>query len=181
MKNVAQLDSKDLILRRFEAKDNHDFIMLVTTEPFGRYSPFGLVDPEMAKSYFENALNIFTNTSDNPNKMHYQMWSVVDNVDNRFIGFSGYEHVVFEDTTYTMIFGDFFKQYLNTNIPLQAMQLVCNYAFNNNIAKLIAFVNPQDIETISLMSKMKFSLIKEAPYFGITMFLFSLEKAEFQK
>lgn len=170
MIDASTLDTKKISLRHFVPNDLNNLITLVTTPPYGKFSPFGQNNTAFVKENFENTLIQFYN---NPG---YELWCVIDKQKDNFSGYAGYHPVTFEDTVYIMYFCAFQKQYWDSTIPLEATSLACNFAFNENIPKLVAFINPYDIATLTLVKEMKGKLVKEAPFFGASVFLFSLEK-----
>jgi len=173
MGSMSLIEGNELILRRLTKQDLNDFTALVTNPLYGKFSPLGRMTEDAAARTVDSIV-------ENYESKRYEFWVVIDKKDKAIAGFVGYHPVIFENEIHNMFFVGFYTKYWGSKFPEQAARYVCDYAFNKkNISRLIAFVHPDDTMGLMCAQIMGAKLEKETLYFGATLFLFSLDKQDF--
>lgn len=84
---------------------------------------------------------------------------------------------MFEEKTQEMFFIGFNRRFWGSLIPQSAAKAACRYAFNEKkINQFIAFVHPEDVESLYLAQTLGYQFEKECLFFDATVILFSLVK-----
>lgn len=163
------LETQDLILRHTNKQDDDDFISLVTLPAFGKLSPFGAMSAEKA----QNTLDQIIANYDNDEK--YEFWTVLDKKKNEYAGFVGYQPVQFEGALEEMFFIGFNRRFWGSSLPLHAAQAASQFAFKQDlISELIAFIHPEDVESLFIAQSLGSDFKKQCLIFDTTLLLFSI-------
>lgn len=162
------LETDTLLLRHTDKQDSEDFSSLVSLPAFGKLSPFGSVTKENAGIILDSIIKNYENEA-------YDFWTVVDKKNNTYAGFVGYQPVVFENQSEEMFFIGFYRKFWGSELPLSASKMVCEHVFKKGrISRLIAFVHPEDVESIYIAQSLGSQFEKQTLFFDATVLLFSL-------
>lgn len=168
------IETNDLLLRHATKEDTSDFVGLVTKPAYGRLSPFGSLSAPMANSVLDTIISDYEKK-----KTANEFWTVVDKKQNAYAGFVGYQPVVFDNTLQEMFFVGFLRKFWGSDLPLHATIAACKYAFNaGQLARMIAFVHPEDVESIFIAQTLGSQFEKECLFFDATVLLFSLTPSQ---
>lgn len=170
MGSMSIIEGNELLLRHLTKQDLEDFVTLITDPLYGKFAPLGKITEEAALSMVDNIVSHYENES-------YQFWVVIDKFYHNIAGFVGYHPVIFEHKPQKMYFVGFKTKYWGSKFPEQATRFACDYALNQKaISKLITFVHPDDTAALMCVQFLDAKFEKEALFFGVKLFLFSIDK-----
>lgn len=162
------METQDLLLRHTNKEDLNEFSSLVTLPAFGRLSPFGAMTPSKAKEVLHQII-------ENYQKDNYGFWCVIDKKSGQYAGFVGFQPVILDDSVEEMFYIGFNRKFWGSLVPLQAAKAVCQYAFDQKkISRFIAFIHPEDVESIYIAQNLGSQFEKECLFFDATVLLFSI-------
>jgi [ribosomal protein S5]-alanine N-acetyltransferase len=174
MLSKMTLENENILLRPIYKNDLNNFISLVTGPAFGKFSPFGDITPERADLLIDDLIK-------NYYKKFFTFWTVLDKKTQRYAGFTGHHPVSFDNKNYEMFFMGLYPKYWIKDFASQAAALTCNYAFQHEgVSEVIAFVHPEDKGSLECAKNLGGQLEKEALFFGVSVYLYSLDKHKLQ-
>lgn len=174
MEHKTYTENTHILLRQAEMADSDAYVSFVTQANSAKYSPFSAATPENAKRSFELLVN-------NYDKKTYNFWTVIDKTTDQYAGFAGNHPVVCNGALREMFFMRMLPDHWKKSTPAQVAYLNCDYAFRHKpISEMIAFIHPYDSAGLLWTEQLNFKFEQESPFFGVTFFLFSIDKKSMQ-
>lgn len=175
MGSMSIIEGNEILLRHLMKQDLEDFTFVVTNPLYGKFSPLGKITSEAASVALEEIIHHYRLNT-------YEFWVVLDKDENKIAGFVGHHPIVYENRLQEMFFAGFYTKYWGSKFPELATRYVCHNAFKEkNIPKLVSFVHPEDTASLMCAQIVDAKFEGETSFFGVTLFLFSLERKDFEK
>lgn len=161
-------ENADMKIRHIIKQDMNDFVSLITLPAYGRLSPFGALSKPEAEKLAQKLIDI----------EHHKttFWTVTHH--QEYAGFVGYQSVIFEEKPEEMLYLGFNRKYWGSELPLMAAKSACEFAFKfGHISRLIAFVHPEDVESIYVAQSLGSTFLKQCLFFDAMVMLFFFDSS----